>query len=322
MPLLSRIMIRASFICLIIGFLLGGLILSAKGGVVDARVWAWLHIHIILLLNGWLLQLSLGVAYWITPRIHLGERGRRSFAWSGYALFTLGIIILLFSLVRFWWSDAAQLTAPSIMLQIMGIGLFVFHLYPRIRPAMVRANLSKLSSALNWNRSYQVRSVSYQSPSSPMSKLPIELALTFVLSFIIVGMAIVGLGELGSSIENPEVVLVEDDLDLDIQSADSILPITITIVGTEFHFEPQEFELKVGIPVELKFENRGTTEHDFVIKDMPIAEKSDLGISLYAWFGETTSITFTPITAGEYDIHCSILGHKEAGMTGKVVVVE
>lgn len=336
MPLLSRLMIRSAFLCLLVGFTLGGLILSAKGGVVDLRVWAWLPVHIILLVNGWMLQLSLGVAYWIMPRIHLAERGRRGYAWTGFSFFTSGNLLLIVSLLRIWWADAAQLTAPSIMLQMIGVGFMVFHLAPRIRPAMIRANQSeKPDKVLVHGRTQGVRKNDRSSkPNVPMEDVLVTGALTALVIFVVV----FGLSLLEKSLSDQEIaastiqVSIPSDAD-DVQEnassdEDSIVeetqpaPMRVTIVGSEFHFEPNELEFRVGVPVELTFENRGTTEHDLVIKDIPIADSDESDIRLYAWFGDSASITFTPTVAGEYDIICSILGHKEAGMTGRVVVRE
>jgi uncharacterized membrane-anchored protein len=138
MPLLSRCFIRSALLCLAIGFTFGGLMLAAKGGAVDARVWAWLPMHIALLVNGWLVQLSLGVMYWILPRIHLGDRGRPAWAWAGFVCLQIGLVLALLSGASLWITEAANLFAPAIVLQAVGIVLFAVHAWPRIRPAIVR----------------------------------------------------------------------------------------------------------------------------------------------------------------------------------------
>jgi nitrite reductase (NO-forming) len=38
--------------------------------------------------------------------------------------------------------------------------------------------------------------------------------------------------------------------------------------------------------------------------------------------GGSTTIKFTPQEAGEYEVFCTVEGHKEAGMIGKLVVVD
>lgn len=139
MPTLSRYFIRSALLCLAVGFTFGGLILSAKGGAVDARVWAWLPMHITLLLNGWLVQLSMGVAYWILPRIHVGERGRQRWAWGGFIVFQIGLALALLSGISLWEPEMGKLLAPAVVMQAAGVALFAVHAWPRIRPTFIRA---------------------------------------------------------------------------------------------------------------------------------------------------------------------------------------
>ena len=66
MPRLSCWFVRASLIHLSVGAVFGGLILSAKGFPVSMN-WAWLLLaaHIQVMVGGWLVQLTLGMAYWL-----------------------------------------------------------------------------------------------------------------------------------------------------------------------------------------------------------------------------------------------------------------
>lgn len=43
-------------------------------------------------------------------------------------------------------------------------------------------------------------------------------------------------------------------------------------------------------------------------------------IHLHAGSMETNSITFTPIEKGTYEFLCTVPGHKELGMVGKIIV--
>ncbi|MCC7448559.1 MAG: hypothetical protein IT324_14155 [Anaerolineae bacterium] len=139
MPTLSRYFIRSALVYLAIGFTFGSLILSAKAGAVDARVWVWLPMHITLLLNGWLVQLSMGVAYWILPRIHVGERGRQRWAWSAFIILQIGLGLALLSAISLWEPEMGKLLAPAVLLQALGVALFAVHAWPRIRPTFIRA---------------------------------------------------------------------------------------------------------------------------------------------------------------------------------------
>jgi len=142
MPTLSRYFIRSALVYLGIGFTFGGLILSAKAGFVDLRVWTWLPMHIVLLIDGWLIQLTLGVAYWILPRIHLHERGRQSWAWASFIALQTGLMLTLITALSVWLPAIQALFAPAVILQAVGVILFAVHAWPRIRPAMVRAAIS------------------------------------------------------------------------------------------------------------------------------------------------------------------------------------
>jgi hypothetical protein len=139
MPRLSQYFVKSSFICFLIGFTLGGLVLASKGGVVTPMVWAWLPAHHILLINGWMVQLAMGVAYWIFPRLLLAERGSPRMAWASFGGLQIGLILTLLSLLQVWWPPAAQLFAPGVALQAVAILLFAVHAWPRIRAAFVRA---------------------------------------------------------------------------------------------------------------------------------------------------------------------------------------
>jgi hypothetical protein len=139
MPTLSRYFIRSALLYLGIGFTFGALILSAKGGYVDARVWNWLPMHHVLLIVGWLIQLTLGVAYWILPRIQLSERGRRTWAWAGFVALQIGLALTLSTALVMWIPAMQMWFAPAVILQVIGVLLFAVHAWPRIRGAMVRA---------------------------------------------------------------------------------------------------------------------------------------------------------------------------------------
>jgi heme/copper-type cytochrome/quinol oxidase subunit 1 len=116
MPPLSRYFVRSSLVCLAIGFTIGGLNLASKGGAVDPRIWDWLPEHVVLLLFGWLVQLALGVAYWILPRMNLADRGRQHWAWAAFIASQAGIALLLLSMLRLWIPAAASLLALAVLL--------------------------------------------------------------------------------------------------------------------------------------------------------------------------------------------------------------
>jgi heme/copper-type cytochrome/quinol oxidase subunit 1 len=138
MPTLTRYFVRSSLLCLGVGFTLGGLILTAKAGLISPDVWGWLPAHITLLLFGWLIQLALGVSYWILPRHFGGDRGRPVMAWGSFLIFQLGLLLVTLSLFGIWIKLMGGLLVPGFLLLALGVAVFAAHAAPRIRPVIVR----------------------------------------------------------------------------------------------------------------------------------------------------------------------------------------
>jgi hypothetical protein len=138
MPRLSQYFVKSSLIYFALGFTIGGLMLASKAGVVTPLVWAWLGAHHVLLVSGWLVQLAMGVAYWIFPRIELSQRGRTGVAWASFFILQIGLGLAVLSLLQVWWPDAWQLLAPGVMAQTLAVLLFVIHAWPRVKAAFVR----------------------------------------------------------------------------------------------------------------------------------------------------------------------------------------
>lgn len=139
MPRLSCWFIRASLLHLGIGVVLGGLILAAKG-FPGSLGWTWtlLPAHIQLLVGGWMIQLTLGMAYWILPRLSgAGDRGTPGWAWTSFGSLNIGVGgAALALLLRVWWRsdwiDAALIV--TAMLQIVALLAFARHAWPRVQP--------------------------------------------------------------------------------------------------------------------------------------------------------------------------------------------
>ena len=68
MPPLSVYMVRAALLHMGIGFTLGALMLLDKAIQIDPDLWRLWSIHVELTLVGWIVQLAMGVAFWIMPR--------------------------------------------------------------------------------------------------------------------------------------------------------------------------------------------------------------------------------------------------------------
>lgn len=132
MPRLSVWMVRAALLNLGIGFTLGGLLLFHKGMPLDGDVWRLWPWHIELALVGWIIQLAMGVAFWILPRFSRGERfGNIRLAWIAFFLLNLGILA---AGAGQWFRSANELAALGRGLELLAVVAFAAHLWPRVKP--------------------------------------------------------------------------------------------------------------------------------------------------------------------------------------------
>ena len=91
----------------------------------------------------------------------------------------------------------------------------------------------------------------------------------------------------------------------------------VTIAASEWKFEPASIRSQVGKPTKLTLRNDGKTDHNITIQGM-MADGKEFVIQ--SKIGESTTMEFSPDKAGTYEIFCSLPGHKDAGMKGKVDV--
>jgi hypothetical protein len=126
-PPLAVLFVRTSLVWLVAGATLGGAILWSKVSPIPFA-WQFLTAHIHLLTWGWLLQLTLGVAYWILPRFGT-ERPRPWLAVAAYALLNAALAItIIASLLPVTW--------PGVLvgaLQLLALFAFALHTFPRVR---------------------------------------------------------------------------------------------------------------------------------------------------------------------------------------------
>lgn len=131
MPRLSRWFIRASLIHLVAGFTLGGLVLIQKVATIHPLLWRLMPAHGQQLLIGWVLQLTMGVAYWILPRFSRPPvRGNVAVAYSAFFLLNTGVVL----------SALGPALAQPAVLGLAGRGgaalaalAFAFNAWPRVK---------------------------------------------------------------------------------------------------------------------------------------------------------------------------------------------
>jgi len=93
-PRLSRWFIRASLAYLVAGFTLGALMLTLNAVMRYEGVGQLVTPHVEFLLIGWTVQLTMGVAFWILPRLEGGtSRGAVGYAWLAFVLLNAGVIL-------------------------------------------------------------------------------------------------------------------------------------------------------------------------------------------------------------------------------------
>ncbi len=87
----------------------------------------------------------------------------------------------------------------------------------------------------------------------------------------------------------------------------------VTVIGTEFSFNPSNISLEAGERVRIIFKNQGRAPHNLVIEGLGIATRTIGG-------GQTDTIEFTASSSGVYTFFCSVFGHRTAGMEGTLNV--
>ncbi|MBM3140051.1 MAG: hypothetical protein FJZ92_07520 [Chloroflexi bacterium] len=108
----------------------------------------------------------------------------------------------------------------------------------------------------------------------------------------------------------------------------------------EIKFEPKELRFKAGEVVEIEFHNDGKLVHDFTIKKidadaMAMARQEgqsgamaahqeehqkDLALHMALEAGDHGTLRLRVHKAGQYEYYCTVAGHKDAGMVGKLIV--
>jgi uncharacterized cupredoxin-like copper-binding protein len=86
----------------------------------------------------------------------------------------------------------------------------------------------------------------------------------------------------------------------------------LDVAAKEFSFTPNTLTLKAGQAATVAFKNEGSLDHDMTV--------SDGGFKLTVPAGQTEKKTLTFERPGTYEFHCSVPGHKDAGMHGQITV--
>jgi uncharacterized cupredoxin-like copper-binding protein len=109
------------------------------------------------------------------------------------------------------------------------------------------------------------------------------------------------------------------------------LPTKFDITLKDFKYEPNTITVQAGKEITLNIENEGLVSHRFIIFKLGTDVGKKYGPedeeNIY-WFVEVlpgssaTAKFIAPSEPGEYYVTCGINGHHEAGMVGKLIVVD
>lgn len=122
MTIITRIMIRLSLIYLLIGLSIGTVLLINKAWLIHPALWFLLPAHIEMMIFGWIIQFTLGVAYWILPRVlETKGRGNVKLAWVMLLSLNAGIILVIAS----GFLRGFNLALIGRIFETVSVGLFI-----------------------------------------------------------------------------------------------------------------------------------------------------------------------------------------------------
>lgn len=89
----------------------------------------------------------------------------------------------------------------------------------------------------------------------------------------------------------------------------------LTLEATDIKWDKNTLNATAGQDVTITVNNKGQLQHDLVV-GLPSGEVTTNAVDA----GKTGKVSFKAPAAGSYDYWCTIPGHKEAGMVGKLVI--
>jgi hypothetical protein len=131
-PVASVWLIRVSFVHFASGALLGAFYLSWKAVGWFAWVVSHRQVHVEQMLVGWMVQLVIGVAFWILPRTEATATARSGPSiWVVFALLNAGVLLAALGTAPDW---PRELALAGRSAEIVAAGLFAAHAWNRQRP--------------------------------------------------------------------------------------------------------------------------------------------------------------------------------------------
>ncbi|NJR51090.1 MAG: biphenyl 2,3-dioxygenase [Leptolyngbyaceae cyanobacterium CSU_1_3] len=149
------------------------------------------------------------------------------------------------------------------------------------------------------------------------------VAMKWLLVWVLGWVILVGLGD-------SAIALPGSSVDL---STQPLIEVSVSLGNTaeELKFVPDLFEFQTGKRYKLSLTNPSPQKHYFTAKDFADAiwtQKVEAGNvevkgaihELELKPGAKADWIFVPIKPGDYELHCTIAGHTEAGMKGTIAI--
>ncbi len=117
-----------------------------------------------------------------------------------------------------------------------------------------------------------------------------------------------------------------------VSEADWSKLVAVTVTMGEYRFDPPEVRFTAGVPYKLTILNSGKAKHYFVsegfFKGMALRKvetgdgeiKAPYLTAVEVFPGSSVDLYFVPVEKGAYGLTCTIKGHAEKGMEGKIIV--
>jgi hypothetical protein len=132
-------MIRFALVHLLLGFTAGAVLLAAKGVGGTPTLWALRPLHVEWLLVGWTAQLTMGVAYWIFPRVALRRdvTGSAGPVWFTFIALNAGVWLAGLGAMEPRALDGA-VALGGRLLEAGAAAAFVTAMWRRVRPGLAQ----------------------------------------------------------------------------------------------------------------------------------------------------------------------------------------
>lgn len=109
---------------------------------------------------------------------------------------------------------------------------------------------------------------------------------------------------------------------------------TVTVTIDEHSYTPGELRFKAGKPYKLELKNVGKKDHYFTAEKFfrsvawrkaMVNKQAEVKAPYFTAFeplknGGQVDLYFVPVTAGSYEVICTIDDHKQQGMSGTLVI--